>query len=521
MEIRELYEKVEATFVEYDTAVDGKDQRSIVRKLAGKGKQLIKNQKGKKLIADMMPSEDDRARQRREIWKGNPMISVVVPLYNTPEVYLREMIESVMDQTYENWELCLGDGSDENGSYVETVCREYEEKDARVRYQRLEENRGIAENTNACICMSNGTHIALFDHDDILHPCALYECMKKMSVDKSQFVYTDEATFMGDKVNQLVTIHTKQNFAFDTLRSVNYVCHLSVFEKALLEKTGMFDPQFDGSQDHAMILKLTAVADRVSHVAKILYFWRIHDGSVSKDITNKEYAITAGKQAVRLEEEQRGYPAEVYSSKICATQYRLEYKILDDPKVLVVICGDRQEGLEHAREQIAQHTDYTNYEILTTQSEFRHIKKALESRDGEYVVFLTDKMEPLHSQWLTQLLMYAQQDGVLAVGGKIVDENGVIVQAGGRMEKGEQIRDPYKGISMDEIGHMGELFYAHNVDALEGIGMMCRKESIFHNHFRESFKDLMQEQVYLQPGPSVKERSRMVMNPYAVLMRHS
>lgn len=158
------------------------------------------------------------------------------------------MIESVKAQTYSNWELCLADGSDRSHSYVERICKKYFNKDKRIKYKKLQENLGIFDNTNACIDLATDDYIALFDHDDVLHPSALFE--------NANFIYTAKAIFEG-KLHNIVLIHFKPDFAVDYVRANNYICHFTVFKKNLLDEVGVFRKEFNGSQDHDMVLRLT------------------------------------------------------------------------------------------------------------------------------------------------------------------------------------------------------------------------------------------------------------------------
>ena len=170
----------------------------------------------------------------------NPVtFSVIVPVYNCPEQFLKEMIESVIGQTYPKWELCLADGSDQEHGYVETICRGYAQKDPRVKYQKLSKNLGISANTNAAIEMAAGEYISLFDHDDLLHPSALFQVMKVIEEQHADFIYTDECSFEGTLENPTFA-HFKPDYAPDTLRSNNYICHLSTFSRELMDQAGRF-----------------------------------------------------------------------------------------------------------------------------------------------------------------------------------------------------------------------------------------------------------------------------------------
>ena len=215
-------------------------------------------------------SSKQRHFEENEVFDKDVCFSIVVPLYNTPIPYLREMVASVVGQTYSNWELCLADGSDSEHSDVEKEVLHMASRDQRIKYKKLDENRGISENTNECLRMSTGNFIALFDHDDILHPSALYEMMKAICEKGADYVYTDEVTFESPNIKKLLSYHFKPDFAIDNLRANNYICHFSAFSRDLLDKAGYFRSEYDGSQDHDMILRLTSCAKCVIHIPKIL-----------------------------------------------------------------------------------------------------------------------------------------------------------------------------------------------------------------------------------------------------------
>ena len=222
------------------------------------------------------PSAEERQKQEAAVFERMPKISILVPLWNTPESFLTEMIGSVQWQTYKNWELCLADGSDDAHAYVGEYCKRLAAEDSRIVYQKLAKNEGISGNTNECYKLASGEFIGLFDHDDILHPCALYEYVKAINEKDADFIYCDEATFKSPDINKMITMHFKPDYAIDNLRANNYICHFSVFSRELLDGTELFRTKFDGSQDHDMILRLTDNAKHIVHVPKLLYYWRSH-----------------------------------------------------------------------------------------------------------------------------------------------------------------------------------------------------------------------------------------------------
>ncbi|MDE5596620.1 MAG: glycosyltransferase, partial [Lachnospiraceae bacterium] len=199
--------------------------KGILRKLDAK--QIEKKAKAQHGTAGF-PTPEEVKRQRETVFTKKIKISILVPLYNTPKNLLSEAIDSVIAQTYENWELCLADGSDAEHAYVEQICREYSEKDNRILYQKLEKNGGISDNTNRCLAMATGDYIGLFDHDDILHPSVLFEYMRAICDEDADYIYCDETTFHGDSIDNMITLHFKPDFAIDNLRANNYICHFSV-----------------------------------------------------------------------------------------------------------------------------------------------------------------------------------------------------------------------------------------------------------------------------------------------------
>ncbi len=244
------------------------------------------------------PTPEEAKAQRETVFEHKVKFSILVPLYNTPEKFLTDMLDSVKNQTYENWELCLADGSDHEHAYVGEICAKYKAEDSRIVYHVLDHNYGISGNTNECLKLASGDYIGLFDHDDILHPAALFEYAKAINETGADYIYCDEITFEGDSIDHMIVLHFKPDFAIDNLRGNNYICHFSAFSRELLDEAGVFRSAYDGSQDHDMILRLTTKARKVYHVPKALYYWRSHKASVAQDINAKTYAVDAAKRAV-------------------------------------------------------------------------------------------------------------------------------------------------------------------------------------------------------------------------------
>ena len=459
---------------------------------------------------DSYPKPEEVKRQQNTRFSKPIIFSILMPLYNTPEKFLRQAIESVIMQTYPGWELCLADGSDAEHAEVEQICKEYMARDRRIRYRKLKKNEGISGNTNACLDMAAGDFIALFDHDDVLHPCVLFEYMKAICDQGADYIYCDEATFRGkETIDDMITLHFKPDYAPDNLRANNYICHFSAFDRKLLECMPLFRSEFDGSQDHDMILRLTAKAKCVTHVPKLLYYWRSHAGSVASDINAKSYAIEAAKGAVADSLRQQGFENfEITSTKAFETIFRIKYEILGNPKVGIVIPNkDHLGDLQRCITSILDKTTYDNYEIIvvennsTTDEIYEYYKKiqeydnvrvityeddfnyskinnlGVENAQGEYILLLNNDTKVITLDWIEELLMYAQREDVGAVGAKLYYEDmtiqhaGVVLGLGAHRTAGHS----HYRVSSNNLGYMGRLCYAQNVMAVTGACLMMKK----------------------------------------------
>nr|MBQ8253429.1 glycosyltransferase [Lachnospiraceae bacterium] len=479
----------------------------------GIARKLVNKYREKRAIkihgTGSFPGAAQRKAEEETKFSKDIKISILVPLYNTPEKFLREMIESVQVQTYKNWELCLADGSDAEHAFVGEICNAYREKDPRIVYKKLEKNEGISGNTNQCYQMATGDYIGLFDHDDLLHPSVLYEYMKVICEQNADYIYCDEATFKGNSINHMITLHFKPDFAPDNLRANNYICHFSVFKKELLSGGELFRSQFDGSQDHDMILRLTQKAEKIVHVPKILYYWRSHKGSVASGIDAKTYAIDAAKGAIAEHLKGFGYKNfEIESTRAFATIFRIRYDVTDRPKVSIVIANkDHVEDLSRCVESIINVSTYDNYEIVIVEnnSETQEIHTYYEEisqhplvrvveykgafnyskinnlgvkhTTGDYVLLLNNDTQVITPNWMEEMLMYALRDDVGVVGAKLYYEDRTIQHAGIVVGLGAHRTAGHTHYRIPEanVGYMGKLCYAQNVSAVTGACMMVKK----------------------------------------------
>lgn len=444
-------------------------------------------------------TREELEEQRHHQFPRDILFSIVVPLYNTPELFLREMIQSVIDQTYGKWELCMADGSDEAHRDVEKICRQYMRKDQRIKYRKIEKNLGISGNTNACLDMATGEYIGLFDHDDLLHPAALHEVMRAICEKDADFIYTDENTFHKTPADAFCP-HFKPDFAPDTLRGNNYICHFTAFKKELLDKTGAFRPEYDGSQDYDMVLRLTEVASQIVHIPKILYYWRAHKNSVADSVEAKPYVIQAAHRAICKHMERVGLEGEVLDT-VVPSIYRIHYKIQGNPLISIIIPNkDHVETLKTCITSVLEKSSYSNFEIIIVENNsvnnrtfdyYEELKRdntakivywdakfnysainnfGVEYASGEYFLLLNNDTEVISPDWIQEMLMFAQRNDVGAVGAKLYYPDDTIQHAGLGIGLLTLAGHLHRGFERQHPGYMGRLVYAQD---LSGVTAAC------------------------------------------------
>lgn len=449
-------------------------------------------------------SQKQRQQETVTTFDKNIKFSILVPLYNTPKKYLREMIKSVQDQTYGNWQLCLADGSDDDHGYVGEYVKGI--NDSRISYKKLEENKGIADNTNECITMASGDFVALFDHDDLLHPSALFEMAKVINEQDADFVYTDEVTFVG-KTSNITIYNFKPDYSPDTLRSYNYICHFTAFSKELLNLVGGFDRKYDGSQDYDLILRLTEKAKNIIHIPKALYFWRSHKASVASDVSAKPYVVDSAKRALSAHMERLNLSGKVEDATV-PTTYKIQYDIVGEPLISIVIPNkDHTDDLDKCLSSIYQKSSYKNFEVVvvennSTEKETFDYYKLAESKydnlkvitwekgfnysainnfavgktSGEYVILLNNDIEVITSDWMEQMLMFAQREDVGAVGVKLYYDDDTIQHAGVIVGLGGVAGHSHKYYDRENPGYMARASIAQNLSACTAACLMVRRD---------------------------------------------
>ena len=455
-----------------------------------------------------IPNARKLKKQRAEKLDYEPCISIIVPTYKTPEKFLKEMIDSVRNQSYENWELCIGDGSVTEDT-VKNVVESYQKKDKRIKMLCLSENLGIAGNTNAALSIATGDYIALLDHDDILAPDALYEVVKWMNEhykDETDVIYTDEDKVSFD-LKDYFEPHFKSDYNLDLIRSNNYICHLFVAGKSIVDQVGGFRKEYDGSQDYDFILRCIEQSKHVEHVPKVLYHWRCHPGSTAANQESKMYCYEAGKRAIEDHLKRMGED----DCQVVMTEhlgfYHVIYPIREQKKVSIIIPNkDQKEILERCIESIIQKTDYKNYEIIivennSTTNEIFEYYKTIEQREnirvviwkdkfnysainnfgvryanGEYLLFLNNDIEVIRENWLSEMLANVQRKEVGIVGAKLLYPDNMVQHAGVIIGMGGLAGHPLSRHPADDCGYFARGIIQQNLNAVTAACMLTKKE---------------------------------------------
>ena len=459
-----------------------------------------------KWLPKHLPSSAELERQRKTKFSLTPKISIVVPLYKTDREYLRQLIESVQAQTYSNWELCLSDGSGAN-SPLEQVLKEYQEKDSRIRVISSEKPLQISQNTNAAMGISTGDFVAFADHDDVLTANALFEYVKAYNENpKLEVFYSDEDKMTMDG-NKFFQPHFKPDFNLDLLCSVNYICHLFMAKKSLIEKVGMLRPEYDGAQDYDFIFRCVEATDQICHVPKILYHWRSHEQSTSENPESKRYAFDAGQRAVQAHYDRIGVKAEVLQGEYLGL-YRTKFIRDYDPLISIIIPNkDHIEDLRRCMNSIEEKSTYQNYEYIivennSTQKETFEYYQKLEKEDpkahvlywdgpfnysainnfgakeakGEYLLLLNNDTEIINPNCLEELLGYCMRDDVGIVGARLYYEDDTIQHAGVVLGFGGIAGHCFVQQPRTSTGYCHRIICAQDYSAVTAACMMVKKE---------------------------------------------
>lgn len=452
-----------------------------------------------------IPTEETLETQRKQKFDYSPLISIAVPAYQTPVEFLRQMIESLIVQTYSNWELCIVNASPDNEE-MQKVLAEYSAGDSQVRFCNLKENLGIAENTNRAFAMTKGEFVGLLDHDDLLAPNALYEIVKILQDHpQADALYTDEDK-VTTELDEHFQPHLKPDFNLDLLRSNNYICHFFVVRKSIVEKAGGFRKEFDGAQDYDFIFRCTENAGEVLHVPEILYHWRTHKASTADNPASKMYAFEAGKRAIEAHLERTGTKGEVSHTQDLGF-YRVKYPVQGKPLVSVIIPNkDEKETLQTCLEMLEKNTGYQNFEIIivennsTTDEIFRYYKElsgnrkihllrwgkefnysainnfAVAHAKGEYLLFLNNDVKSINPDWLEEMLGVCQRPEVGGVGAKLIYPDNTIQHAGCVIGMGGIAGHMFVDMPADRTGYLHKASLLQDMSAVTAACLLMKKE---------------------------------------------
>ena len=458
-----------------------------------------------------LPLRRELKAQRAEYANGKPgpVVSVVVPLYNTPEKFFGQMLASVQKQTYPHWQLVLVDASDEAHAAFSAHAQKAAAKDTRICYKKVD-NGGIAANTTAGFAIASGEYIALLDHDDVLYPNALYESVKTLQEQKAELVYSDEIVLSAD-LKQLGGYHFKPDFAPDYLRGVNFITHLAVFSRALLERAGAYESsEYDGAQDHDLMLRLTenTTRDKIAHIKKVLYIWRGHSGSTAAGMEAKPYALDAGVRAINAQLKRLNMPGTAMKVEGAPGAFQVKYELTGHPLVSVLIPNkDHIEDLDRCLKSLYANAGYDNFEVLVIENNSENQEtfdyyKTMPQRypnsqvityagpfnfsavnnlgarfaKGEHLLLLNNDIEVLSHDFLRELLSYSQRPDVGAVGAKLYYPDDTIQHAGVIMGINGSAGHSHKSYPRKAVGDLYRLVTTQDYMAVTGACLMTKAE---------------------------------------------
>ena len=495
-----------------------------------------------------IPTEEELEAQRKKKWSYAPKISIAVPAYKTPELFLRQLIQSLQDQTYDNWELCIANASPQDAS-MEYVLKSCSAMDSRIVWKKLKENRGISENTNEAFAMATGDYVGLLDHDDLLAPNALYEIAAALEKEpETEVLYTDEDKVRGEQLEHFQP-HLKPDFNEDLLRSNNYICHFFVVKRTLLQKVGGMRKEFDGAQDYDFIFRCTEAAGKICHIPEILYHWRTHEASTADNPQSKLYAFEAGKRAIEENLKRRGLQGEVSHTKDYGF-YRVKYAVQGEPLVSIIIPNkDAKTDLEKCIRSVKEKSSYKNYEILIvennseTEEIFAYYKElskdpairllkwkkefnysainnlAAKKARGEYLLFLNNDTEVITEDWIQELLGICQRPGTGAVGARLYYGDHTIQHAGTVIGIGGIAGHMFVNLPGERTGYMHKAALIQDLSAVTAACMLVKREAFeevggFEEQLSVAFNDV---DLCLR----LREKGCLVVyNPYAELYHY-
>ena len=472
------------------------------------------------------PSELSEIARSCQALRYQPLISIIVPVYNPDAEFLRQAIESVLGQAYPYWKLCLADDCSTK-PYVWEILEEYAKKDSRIEIMRRKTNGHISHASNSALELAKGEYIALLDHDDLLAPHALAEVVKLLNRHpEADFIYSDE-----DKVNAQ-NIHSdpyfKPDWCPDTFLSRMYTCHLGVYRRSLVKEVGNFRPGFEGSQDYDLVLRVTEKTDRIFHIPNVLYHWRIHSQSTAAFADAKTYAFDAGQKAIAEAIARRGEPGRVISKPQFPGVYTIRYEIKEHKLVSIIIpTRDLADTLNTCLKSIFSKTTYPNYEVIVIDNGSQETKTAeclvywqheqpdrlrcyrydipfnysrinnyaVSKAKGDYFLFLNNDTEVISSDWLEAMVEQVQRKSIGAVGGLLLYPDDTIQHAGVVLGLFDVAGHGHRNFAADQPGYISQIISTNNYSAVTAACLMCRKEAFvevggFEEKLQVAFNDV-------------------------------
>ncbi|OIP72566.1 MAG: hypothetical protein AUK43_02820 [Oscillatoriales cyanobacterium CG2_30_40_61] len=461
-----------------------------------------------------------------ELFRYKPVFSVIMPVYNTPEEFLREAIESVINQIYPYWEFCIADDASPS-PHVKAILEEYKAKDSRIKVIYRTENGHISASSNSALELATGEFITLLDHDDLITPDGLYEVALLLNRNPDlDMIYSDE-----DKISpngNLINPYFKPEWCPESFLSRMYTCHLGTYRRSIIEEIGGFRIGYEGAQDYDLVLRFTEKTDKIAHIPKVLYHWRMHSGSTAGGSEAKPYAYEASKKAIQDAVERRGETGIVTGVPGFLGHHLVRYEITNYKKVSIVIpTRDLGEVLDRCLESIFTLTTYPNYEVIVIDNgsvqdyTFKVFSKwsdqetsrfkcyrldipfnfstinnyGVSQATGDYLLFLNNDTEVINPDWMKAMVEQVQRPQIGAVGALLLFPDNTIQHAGVVMGLGGVAGHGYYAMSSDIPGYFGNVIGFNNVSAVTGACLMCRREVFeqiggFDEHLTVAYNDV-------------------------------
>lgn len=473
----------------------------------------------------MRVSRQELFEQRKTKFSYAPKFSVVVPLYHTPAKFLKDLVRSMMYQSYANWELCLVNASPED-VHLTSLLENWAMRDKRIRVIRLEKNLGIAQNTNAGIAASTGEFIAFLDHDDFLEPDALFCYADALNKDKTIDVFYSDEDKTDEYAAHYFYPHFKSDFNIDLLHANNYMCHFLAVRKSLVDTVGGLNEKFDGAQDYDFVLRLTENTKKIYHCPRILYHWRCSNQSTAANQGNKMYAIHAGKAALNAHYKRLGWNARAQEGAVDGW-YQTKFTLKEEPLVSILIPNkDHTDDLDVCLNSFFERADYQNYEFIIIENNsvlpetFAYYEKIEKEHDnvkvvyweagfnysainnfgfkfakGDYIMLLNNDVELITPDIFQSMLGFCMRPEVGIVGAKLLYNDHTVQHAGVLVGAGGLADHVFKGIHEDDPGYMGRAISSQDVSAVTAACLLV-KRSVYEevggleDEFQVAFNDV-------------------------------